>query len=58
VPILRLPSGAALRGFEEDAGDLIDIATGSVLAIKTEDFVITLDVADKIKLPTKPARSK
>ena len=42
-PVLRLPSGQALRGFDEDDGHLEDPWTGEVLS-DGDDFLLIVDV--------------
>jgi hypothetical protein len=42
-PVLRLPSGRALRGFDDhDDGHLEDPWTGEVIATGTEEFLVTV----------------
>jgi hypothetical protein len=42
-PILRLPSGEALRGCDdEDDGHLEDPWTGDVVTSKSRDFLVTV----------------
>ena len=42
-PVLRLPSGNALRGFDEDDGHLEDPWTGEILP-DGDDFLLIVDV--------------
>jgi hypothetical protein len=44
-PILRVPSGAALRGFDEDDGHLEDPCTGEIVTAPHNDFLVTVRVA-------------
>jgi hypothetical protein len=56
VATTRLPSGRALRGFDdEDSGDLIDPITEAVLDVDPVEFIIILDVAEGSKFPTERA---
>jgi hypothetical protein len=43
LPILRIPSGAALRGFDEDDdGRLEDLWTGDVIEARSDGFLVTV----------------
>jgi hypothetical protein len=45
-PILRVPSGQALRGFDEhDDGHLEDPWTGDVIASESREFLVTVRTA-------------
>ena len=46
VPVLRLPSGAALRGFDEaDDGHLEDPWSGDVVASTSSEFLVTVQTS-------------
>jgi hypothetical protein len=46
LPVLRVPSGAALRGFDEvDDGHLEDPWTGEVLASTSSEFLVTVQTS-------------
>jgi hypothetical protein len=56
VETRRLPSGRALRGFDDkDDGELADPATSGSLDIDPDECIVILDVADGTELPTKRA---
>lgn len=56
LPILRVPSGRALRGFgEDDDGQLEDPWTGDVIASASGEFLVT--VRTSVKLPPGPLDS-
>jgi hypothetical protein len=58
VSILRLPSGRALRGFDDhESGDCVETATGRVLDNDPTQFTVTIDVPDDTALPNRRARS-
>lgn len=45
-PILRLPSGQALRGFDDDDdGHLEDPRTGDVISSDSEEFLVTVETS-------------
>jgi hypothetical protein len=56
VSVSRLPSGRALRGFDEhDDGIPMVLATGDPLDGHPDEFVVTLEIAPKSELPAEAA---
>ncbi|KEA65894.1 hypothetical protein [Mycobacterium tuberculosis] len=47
-PVLRVPSGAALRGYDEgDDGHLEDPWTGEVVLAEGEEFLVTVRIGHR-----------
>ncbi|WP_432537570.1 DUF6578 domain-containing protein [Kineococcus arenarius] len=53
-PVLRVPGGAALRGFDEDDGHLEDPWTGEVVTSSRNDFLVTVRMPGRRLLDPSP----
>jgi hypothetical protein len=58
VKVTRLPDADELGdAYDDDSGDLTDLATGDVLENESREYIVILDVAGGTELPTERARS-
>jgi hypothetical protein len=57
VAVTRLPSGADLNDLNEDGSDaVVELATGNVLDIEPDEYIVILDVAEGSEFPIERAR--